>query len=41
MDVEVLKRALREPVEQEPSFLRDLFRDALRYDGRAADALLE
>ncbi len=41
MDVEVLKRALRELVEREPFFLRDLFLDALRSDGRAADALLE
>jgi len=41
VDVEVLKRALRELVEREPSFLRDLFLDALRSDGRAADALLE
>ncbi len=41
MDVEVLKRALRELVEREPSFLRDLMLDALRSDGRAADALLE
>ncbi len=41
MDVEILKRALRELVEREPSFLRDLFLDALRSDGRAADALLE
>ena len=41
MDVEVLKRALRELVEREPAFFRDLFLDALRSDGRAADALLE
>ncbi len=41
MDVEILKRALRELVEREPSFLRDLMLDALRSDGRAADALLE
>ena len=41
MDVEVLKRALRELVEREPSFLRDLFLDALRSDGRVAEALLE
>ncbi len=41
MDVEVLKRALRELVEREPTFFRDLFLDALRSDGRAADALLE
>ena len=40
MDVEILKRALRELVERE-SFLRDLFLEALRSDGRAADALLE
>jgi len=41
VDVEVLKRALRELVEREPSFLRDLFLDALRSDGRVAEALLE
>ncbi|MFP3252392.1 MAG: hypothetical protein RXO32_11785 [Thermoproteus sp.] len=41
MDVEVLKKALRELVEREPSFLRDLMLDALRSDGRTADALLE
>jgi hypothetical protein len=41
VDVEVLKRALRELVEREPSFLRDLFLDALRSDGYVADVLLE
>jgi hypothetical protein len=41
VDVEILKRALRELVEREPTFFRDLFLDALRSDGRAADALLE
>ena len=41
MDVEILKRALRELVEREPAFFRDLFLDALMSDGRAADALLE
>ena len=41
MDVEILKRALRELVEREPAFFRDLFLDALRSDGRVADALLE
>jgi hypothetical protein len=41
VDVEVLKRALRELVEREPSFLRDLMLDALRSDGGAAEALLE
>jgi hypothetical protein len=41
VDVEVLKRALRELVEREPAFFRDLFLDALRSEGRAADALLE
>jgi len=40
VDVELLKKALRELVERE-SFLRDLFLDALRSDGRAADVLLE
>ncbi|MFZ8837912.1 MAG: hypothetical protein ACO2PM_03070 [Pyrobaculum sp.] len=41
MDLEILKRALRDLVEREPSFLRDLFLDALRSDGRAADVFLE
>jgi len=41
VDVEILKRTLRELVEREPTFFRDLFLDALRADGRAADALLE
>ena len=36
-----MKRALRELVEREPTFFRDLFLEALRSDGRAADALLE
>jgi hypothetical protein len=41
VDVEILKRALRELVEREPSFLRDLMLDALRSDGGAAEVLLE
>jgi len=41
VDFEILKRALRELVEREPSFLRDLMLDALRSDGRVAEALLE
>jgi hypothetical protein len=41
VDVEVLKRALRELVEREPAFLRDLMLDALRSDGGAAEVLLE
>ncbi len=41
VDVEVLKRVLRELVEREPTFFRDLFLDALRADGRVADVLLE
>jgi hypothetical protein len=41
VDVEILKRALRELVEREPTFFRDLFLDALRSDGRVADTLLE
>lgn len=36
----MLKKALGELVESE-SFLRDLFLDALRSDGRIADVLLE
>ena len=35
-----MKKALGELVERE-SFLRDLFLDALRSDGRIADVLLE
>ena len=41
MDVELLKKALRELVEREPTFFRDLFLDAPRSDGRIADVLLE
>ncbi len=41
MDVEILKRVLRELVEREPSFLRDLMLDVLRSDGGAVEALLE
>jgi len=41
VDVEVLKRALRELVEKEPIFFRDLFLEALRADGRVAEALLD
>ena len=41
MNVELLKRALRELVEREPAFFRDLFLDALRSDGRVAEALLD
>jgi hypothetical protein len=41
VDVEILKRALRELVEREPAFFRDLFLDALRSDGRVAEALLD
>jgi len=41
VDVEVLKRALRELVEREPVFFRDLFLEALRADGGAAEALLD
>jgi hypothetical protein len=41
VDLEILKRALRELVEREPSFLRNLFLDALRSDGRVADVFLE
>jgi hypothetical protein len=41
VDVELLKKALRELVEREPSFFRDLMLDVLRSDGRVADALLE
>jgi len=41
VDLEILKRALRELVEREPTFFRDLFLDALRSDGRVAEALLD
>jgi len=41
VDVEILKRTLRELVEREPTFFRDLFLDALRSDGRIAEALLD
>jgi len=41
VDVEVLKRALRELVEREPTFFRDLFLEALRVDGRIAETLLD
>jgi hypothetical protein len=41
VDVEILKRALRELVEREPAFFRDLMLEALRSDGRAAEAILE
>ncbi len=41
MDVEILKKALRELVEKEPTFFRDLFLDALRSDGRIAETLLD
>jgi hypothetical protein len=41
VDVEILRRVLREPVEREPAFFRDLMLDALRSDGGAAETLLE
>jgi hypothetical protein len=41
VDVELLKRALRELVEREPAFFRDLFLEALRADGRVAETLLD
>jgi hypothetical protein len=41
VDIEVLKRALRELAEREPTFFRDIFLDALRADGRIAEALLD
>ncbi len=41
MDVEILKRALRELVERESAFFRDLVLEALRADGGAAEALLD
>jgi hypothetical protein len=41
VDVEILKRALRELVEREPTFFKDLVLEALRSDGGAAEALLD
>jgi len=41
VDVELLKRALRELVEREPAFIRDLMLETLRSDGKAAEAILE
>jgi hypothetical protein len=41
VDIEVLKRALRELVEREPAFSRDFMLEALRSGGRAAEAILE
>jgi len=41
VDVEILKRALRELVEKEPIFFRDIFLEALRADGRVAETLLD
>jgi hypothetical protein len=41
VDVEILKRALRELAEREPTFFRDIFLEALRSDGRIAEALLD
>ena len=40
MDLEILKRVLHEFMGREPFFLGDLFLDALRSDGLAADVLL-
>ena len=39
--MEILKRALRELVEKEPTFFRDILLEALRGDGRAAEILAE
>jgi len=39
--LEVLKRALRELAEREPAFFRDIFLEAIRGDGRAAELLAE
>jgi len=41
VDVEILKRALRELVEREPTFFKDLVLETLRSDGGAAEALLD
>ena len=41
MEVETFKRVLRELAEREPAFLRDIFLEALRGDGRAAEQLAE
>ncbi|KUO89038.1 MAG: hypothetical protein AT712_07795 [Caldivirga sp. CIS_19] len=41
MDVEAVKRILREIATSDPAFIRDLFLDALRSDGRVIEAITE
>ncbi len=41
MDVETVKRILREIATSDPAFIRDLFLDALRSDGRVIEAITE
>jgi len=41
VDVETVKRILREIATSDPAFIRDLFLDALRSDGRVIEAITE
>jgi len=41
VDVEAIKRILREIATSDPAFIRDLFLDALRNDGRVIEAITE
>jgi uncharacterized coiled-coil protein SlyX len=41
VDVETVKRVLREIATSDPAFIRDLFLDALRSDGRVIEAITE
>ncbi|MFP3310987.1 MAG: hypothetical protein RXO26_04095 [Caldivirga sp.] len=41
MDVETIKRILREIATSDPAFIRDLFLDALKSDGRVIEAITE
>ncbi|MFP3157871.1 MAG: hypothetical protein RXQ97_06655 [Caldivirga sp.] len=41
MDVEVLKRLLREVVVSDPAFFRDLLLDVIRGDGRVVEAIID
>jgi len=41
VDVEAVKRILREIATSDPAFIRDLFLDALRSDGRVIEAITE
>ncbi len=41
VDVEVFKRVLREVASSDPAFIRDVFIDALRGDGKAVEAIVD